>query len=62
LSPSAQRPPSEVRLAMPPPPDPNEQSAPAQSATNSARMLILVVGGAIAVALVIYGFVSFTGY
>ena len=52
LSPSAQRPPSEVRLTMPPPPDPQKQSA--TPAGNTGRSFLLVLGGAIAVALVIY--------
>lgn len=58
LSPSAQRPPSEVRLAMPPPPDP--QNATPKGAGNPGKMLLLVVGGAMGVALVIYGIVTMT--
>lgn len=61
LSPSAQRPPSQVRLSMPPPPDPQKQSAAAAPAGNAGRSFLLVVGGAIAVALVIYGVVSVAG-
>ena len=61
LSPSAQRPPSEVRLTMPPPPDAQIQSAPTKPAGKAGRMFFLVVGGAIAVALVIYGIVTMTG-
>ncbi len=58
LSPSAQRPPSEIRLTMPPPPDPSTLSAK-QNATETApsgpgRMMVLVVVGAITVALVIF--------
>ncbi len=58
LSPSSQRPPSEVRLAMPPPPDPSKVTAK-ENGTETAprgpgRMLILVVVGAITVALVIF--------
>jgi serine/threonine-protein kinase len=62
LSPSSQRPPSEIRLSMPPPPDPErqKQNAPAKPAANQGKMFALVVGGAIAVALVIYGFVTLT--
>lgn len=61
LSPSAQRPPSEVRLAMPPPPEPSakKQSAPAKAA-NGARTLLWTIGAALAVALVMYGIVMLT--
>jgi serine/threonine-protein kinase len=68
LSPSAQRPASNVRLAMPPPPDPNspptpaaKQNATAKPATKASKIPLLVVGGAIAVAVVIYGIVRLTG-
>jgi len=61
LSPSAQRPPSQVRLAMPPPPDPQKETATATPATNGpGKMMLLVVGGAIAVAVLIYVVVSMT--
>ena len=58
LSPSAQRPPSEVRLTMPPPPDPSTLQAK-ENATGTAsnapgRLMVLVVVGAITVAAVIY--------
>jgi serine/threonine-protein kinase len=59
LSPSAQRPPSEVRLTMPPPPEPPNQSAPAK-ASNGVRTLLWTIGAALAVALVIYGVVTLT--
>jgi eukaryotic-like serine/threonine-protein kinase len=60
LSPSAQRPPSEVRLTMPPPPDPSRlnvtatQNATGKPASSPGKMMVLVVLGAITVALVIF--------
>lgn len=56
LSPSAQRPPSEVRLSMPPPPAPQKQNAPARA--SASNTLLWTIAGAIAVALVIYGIVT----
>lgn len=58
LSPSAQRPPSEVRLTMPPPPEPKKESAPAKTAASNT--LLWTIAGAIAVALVIYAVVTLT--
>ncbi len=58
LSPSSQRPPSEVRLTMPPPPDPSKletkENATGSASSGPGRMMVLVVVGAITVAVVIY--------
>jgi serine/threonine protein kinase len=54
LSPSAQRPPSDVRLAMPPPPEPNVVAAAGGAGTKS---WLWAVVGAVAVGAVIYGVV-----
>ncbi len=56
LSPSAQRPPSEVRLTMPPPPKREKESAPAKP--PAANTFLWTIAGAIAVALLIYAVVA----
>lgn len=68
LSPSAQRPESEVRLKMPPPPEPGKAGQPGTHSTpaptpagGATRLLILTAMGAAAVALVLYVMVSLAG-
>jgi serine/threonine-protein kinase len=63
LSPSAQRPESQIRLSMPPPPleaATQNKSAAAAAIPQGPKTMLWVIGGAFAVALVFYLFVRLT--